>query len=180
MNLSPFIDSELTPIKLILDEIPGTLAAKASQAPPEGPYTTPLLTDAQAYLLARELILQCALYQLNALVDGSLLALANHLRDGALSLKDMGRSRTVLLTEIEQALDTKAGLHPGWDQVQRLRDDVNALKHRAGFIFGEGTDFPLTIVDDIRPTPQGVLERFVGTRTWLASVADLVAARPCR
>ena len=178
MNLEPFIDSELTAVKLFLDEVPSFLAAKAAEVANdnEGPYTAPLLTTRQAYEVARQLSLEAMLSQLNAIVDGCLLVLANRVRNAAPTWKDMNRPRSALVKELEATFSTKAGLHPGWEQVEFLREEVNAIKHRMGFIFGVGEFSPLGIEKDVKPTHDLVMERFLGVRAWLGSFSRLVAA----
>ena len=178
MNLEPYIDSELTAIKLFLDEVPVFLAAKGADVinDDEGPYTAPLLTTRQAYEVARQLSLEAVLGQINAVVDGCLLVLANRVKEAPPTWKDMNRPRSALLKELESAFSTKAGLHPGWEQVDLLREEVNAIKHRMGFMFGEGAFGPLGIEKDVKPTQESVMERFLGVRAWLGSFSRLVAA----
>lgn len=178
MNFEPYLDSELTAIKLFLDEVPPFLAARAADVAndTEGPYTAPLLTTRQAYEVARQLSLEAVLGQLNAVVDGCLLVLANRVKDVPPTWKDMSRPRSALVRELESAFSTKAGLHPGWLQVELLREEANAIKHRMGFIFSEGEFSPLGIDKDVRPTHDLLMERFLGVRTWLGSLSRLVAA----
>lgn len=180
MNYEPFLRSELVPLKLILEEIPRFLAGRRAAIGDgsDSPYAfLPLLTAQQAYAVAEIRILECLLHVLNAIVDGSLLALANHVRQDT-DQADPRRTRTVLLREIETALATRAGLHPGWNQVEILREETNAIKHRMG-ILGAAPDpvTGLSRIDTVKVRPDTALQRIEGVEAWLASLSRLARTR---
>ena len=76
-----------------------------------------------------------------------------------------------------QTFALEGGIHllklntlPGWDQVDKIRRHANAVKHRLGLTFAQGTEAPLTVTDDVNVTPAELLERLMGARVWLLDI----------
>jgi hypothetical protein len=182
MNFEPLLESGLAPIRLLLDEVPSFLRSRQSEIgeSDDGSYSTVISTTDQAYSLACQYALEAVAHLLNALVDDSLLTLANIARETDVSIADMQRSRGTLLREVEEALQTKAGLHPGWDDVERVRKEVNALKHRGGLNWSIHPTLGVIAADRIRYSEETLWERLSGVQAWLTSLARLVRDRTSR
>jgi hypothetical protein len=176
MNFEPLLDSGLAPIELLLDEVPPFLRARQEQlgAIEDGRYSTLISTTHQAYSLAGQYALDAVAHLLNAFVDDSLLALANVARGTDVTIKDMYRSRATLLRDLEEALQTKPGLHPGWEHVEQLREDVNALKHRGGANWGIHPSLGVISSESVEYSDDVLRAQLLGVRSWLASLAGLV------
>ena len=57
-----------------------------------------------------------------------------------------------------------------WDQVEKIRQDANSLKHRVGFVFEKGADVPLVITEEVNITQAELLEHLNGARAWLLEI----------
>src|SRR5258707_976781 len=122
MRFEDSIEQEVTALKLYIEQVPVFLRSQAVAAARSGDET---LRD--AYRMTETIALEGGVHHLNALVDGGLLILANRTRNN-IKAADMGRSREVLIGEIEGHIGVKVRALPGWDQVERVRSDANALK----------------------------------------------------
>ena len=104
------------------------------------------------------------------MVDGALLILANRTRGTSITAEDMSRNRKTLEREIETRLGLKLNTLPGWEQVDKIRCHANAVKHRLGLTFAQGTEAPLAVTDDVNVTPAELLQRLMGARVWLLDI----------
>lgn len=140
--------------------------AAAEWLTPEGE-----LTEAQLLLRAQQLVLEATLHQLNNLVDSTLLALVWRTDpDPVEQAARQGMSRASLV----KALETTYGVHvrfiPGWHIVERVRDDSNALKHRAGLTMILREDIDLNEIRAVRPNLPDLEELVRGVEEWLMSL----------
>ena len=122
-----------------------------------------------AYRMTRTVALEGGVHLLNAMVDGGLLILANRTRE-KIKPSDMGRSREVLISEIEERIGAEVETLPGWNEVEKLRSDANALKHRVGLTFGPGTETPLSIKTDVSVTQDDLMKGLMSVRQWLLEI----------
>lgn len=164
MRFADSLDEDVGAIKLFLGEVPAFLRERTAAAAQAGD------TGARdAYRKAETNALECCVQQLNSMVDGALLILANRTRTD-INARDMNRSRATLLEEIETHVGLKLDSLAGWDQVEKIRLDANALKHRVGFTFEQSTEAPLTITDEVNVTEPQVSECLIGAREWLLDI----------
>lgn len=172
MQFSDSLEQEVIALKLFFDEVPTFLRERTAGAALAG---HPEIRD--AYRMAQTIALEGGVHLLNSLVDGALLILANRTRGTDIEAQDMGRSRKTLEGEIEARLGVKLSGLTGWDDVDKIKQDANALKHRNGLTFAEGVDAPLTVTDDVNVTAEYLLKRVVGARVWLLEIDKCLTRR---
>ena len=170
-----FLAWELDPIERFLDEAPAFFEKRADESgAPAAEWMSAegTLTDAQIYLAARSLSLAAVIYHLNAVVDYALLALATRLLspERKLTAQALSRSRTQLTRSIEQEYRVHVRFMPGWHQVEQLREDANALKHRGGSTLPEETPMGIPLFRQVEVTPEVLHERLAGAREWLVAL----------
>ncbi len=164
MQFADSVEQEVTALKLYLKEVPVFLRERTATAAGAG---DTMARD--AYRMTQTVALEGGIHLLNAMVDGALLVLANRIRT-SITAEDMSRNRTTLEREIETRLELKLKTLPGWDQVDKIRRHANAVKHRLGLTFAQGTEAPLAVTDDVNVTPAELLERLMGARVWLLDI----------
>ena len=165
MRFADSLEQDIAAIKLFIDEVPAFLGDRTAAAAGAGDIHT-----RDAYRMAQTIALESCVHLLNSMVDGALLILANRTRAAHVIGVDVGRSRETLEKEIEVHLELELNTLTGWDQVDKIRCDANALKHRVGLTFKPGTDAPLTITDDVNVNQAELLECLTGVRAWLLEI----------
>jgi hypothetical protein len=58
------------------------------------------------------------------------------------------------------------GVAPGWDQVEHLREEANALQHRAGLMVDERVTPPQTPLSMVQLSTPALMQPFIGARSW--------------
>lgn len=165
MRFADSVEQEVTDLKLYLEEVPVFLGERTA--------TAARADDAMArdaYRRTQTVALEGGIHLLNAMVDGALLILAIRTGGTSITAEDMSRNRKTLEREIETRLGLKLNTLPGWDQVDKIRREANAVKHRLGLTFAQGTEAPLAVTDDVNVTPAELLERLMGARVWLLDI----------
>ena len=165
MRFADSLEQDIAAIKLFIDEVPAFLRDRTAAAAGVGAIRT-----RDAYRMTQTIALESCVHLLNSMVDGALLILANRTRGAHINAGDMGRSRGTLEKEIEARLGLELNTLTGWDQVDKIRRDANALKHRVGLTFEPGADAPLTITDDVNVNQAELLECLTGARAWLLEI----------
>lgn len=139
MKLNILIKWELQTIEYALSNFLSyaeKAAKKASVQGDNGFNPDGLMTEAELAKGARILVLNSVLYEMNALMEWVLFVLGNwdlppEKRSTPSAFK---RSRSQLIREVEGYFEIALKNLPGYADVERLKDEVNALKHRGGMI----------------------------------------------
>lgn len=140
------------------------------------------LTDVAALAAASHLVVQLALEHLNVIVDSALSVAATLIRedDEPTSTADFARSRRDHVAALEQYAGCKADTLPGWSEVDELRLDVNALKHRVGvrqvvpyeIDLGDGDPVRMARFIGVEPTKELFEKRSAGVLAWLEALTE--------
>ena len=180
-RLDLMIHWEIDPIERLLDEVPTFLAQRAEEARragnsgllPDG-----RLSDEEVYLAASSLTRDAIIYHLNALVDWFLLALATRILPPVWGLtpQAQSRSRGQLIKAIESHYHVNVKQLPSWDQVELLREEANAIKHRGGSHLPESSHIGVPVFHRADTTPESLRARLVGTRAWLIALWTVTEA----
>ena len=174
-RLDLIIHWEIDPIERLLEEIPPFLAQcaeEARRAGNSGLLPDGRLGDAEIYLAAASLTRGAIIYHLNALVDWCLLALASRLLPPgwALTPRAQSRSRGQLIKTVESHYHIDVKQLPGWDEIDQLREEANALKHRGGSHLPEPSQMRVSIFRRADTTSESLRARLSGTREWLIAL----------
>lgn len=161
---------EIDPIERILKEVPAFLSKRAHDARSaagSGSPSSKRLSDEDSYLAAHRLTHESVVYHLNAVIDWVLLALATRVLppEQRMTPEALSRSRAQLIRAIERQYQIDVKQLRGWDQIERLREDANALKHRGGINLLESS--PMGIPRSARVTLESLGDRLAGARDWL-------------
>jgi hypothetical protein len=99
--------------------------------------------------------------RLNAIVDGMLLHAARS--DEDLEPQEQAgaqnRSRAILMRAIEQTHNIRLRFIPGWNVIEKVRDDANATKHRLGTTLIYHNQLDINELRTVKLTPTDVHER---------------------
>ncbi len=176
------VEWEIAAIQRLLDEVQDFLAARAEGARvagrsgflPDG-----RMSEEETLLAAASLTREAIIYHLNAVVDWFLLALATRIlpHEWGLTAESQSRPRGKLIFAIEGHYDVRVKDLPGWNQVNCLRGEANALKHRGGRNLPEATPIGTPLFRHVDTTPEVLRERLAGTREWLLSLWHATEAR---
>jgi hypothetical protein len=174
-RLDLMIHWAIDPIERLLDEVPAFLAQRAEEARragnsgllPDG-----RLSDEEVYLAASSLTREAIIYHLNALVDWFLLALATRILppEWGVTPQAQSRSRGQLIKAIESHYPVDVKQLSGWDDVDQLREETNALKHRGGSHLPEPSPIGVPMSRHADTTPESLRARLGGTREWLIAL----------
>lgn len=172
------VEWDITPLRALLQEGVPQLRrlAEERRLPDElGILPDRRLSPAGVMDMAASLLVTGVMQQLNALVETCLHYLADRIRDdGTVTLfADRAPSWQVSLEEIEKACGTRAALLPGAEDVALVRREVNALKHKGGFLVERE---PLRHVRSVAGTMSDPVEKLNGVERWLIALTDIVDA----
>lgn len=110
--------------------------------------------------------------RLNAIVDGMLLHAARS--DEDLEPQEQAgaqnRSRAILMRAIEQTHDIRLRFIPGWNVIEKVRDDANATKHRLGTTLIYHNQLDINELRTVKLTPTDVHERIQAVESWLREI----------
>jgi len=174
---------EIDPIERLLDEVPGFLTRRAEEARCAGNFgllPDGRLSDEEIYFAASSLTYDAIIYHLNAIADWVLLALATRILppEWGLTPRSQSRSRGQLIKAIESHYHIDVKQLPNWDQIDQLREEANALKHRGGSHFLESSHIGVPMFHRADTTPESLRTRMVVTREWLISLWRATEAPP--
>lgn len=174
-RLDRFIGWEIQPIERFLEEVPSFFEKRAVElARTEVDWLTPdgRLSESQVCVGARSLALAAAAYHLNALVDWVLLALTTRTLppEVGLTADALSRSRAQLIKSIENEYKIDVRTLPGWDQVESLREDTNALKHRGGSSLPGPTSLGIPLFRQVTLNREILRQRIPRVREWLLAL----------
>ena len=183
-RLDLIIHWEIDPIERLLEEIPPFLAQcaeEARRAGNSGLLPDGRLGDEEIYLAVASLTRGAIIYHLNALVDWCLLALASRLLPPgwALTPRAQSRSRGQLIKTVESHYHIDVKQLPGWDEIDQLREEANALKHRGGCHLPESSHIGVPMLRHADTSPESLRARLGGTREWLISLWKATEASTC-
>lgn len=133
------------------------------------------LKNAAIYGGCQQIVLEASMQHLNSVVDGALLAISNHLVGEVppeVFVKRQRTSRSVLQKEIAAALDCDLSSLAGWAEVDRLREEVNALKHRMGSTSVFRSDLGMIEGQSVRPSLGDVNHYIEFVSIWLEALVD--------
>lgn len=175
-----FVNWELDAIDRLRDDVPSCLLERveeARRAGRSGFLPNGKMSDEETYLAAASLSLESVIHQLNAVVDWMLLALASRILPPkwATTRKAHTRSRSSLSKAIEDHYNDL----PGWNEIQLLGEDANALNHRGGSHLPEPTPLGIPMFRHADTTIETLRVRCAGTWAWLQAIwrATEVASR---
>jgi hypothetical protein len=173
-RLDLMIHWEIDAIERILDEVPKFLTRRAEKARRLGHSGFPdgKLSDEEAYLAACSLTRASIVYHLNAVIDWFLITLATRILppEWGLTPQSQSRSRGQLIRAIEGYYKLTAKNLPGWSEVDELREEANALKHRGGDHLPEPSVLGVPLFRGVDTSPETLRARMLATRTWLIAV----------
>ena len=110
--------------------------------------------------------------RLNAIVDGMLLNAAR--REGDEEPEEQAgtqnRSRAVLMRLIEQAHNIRLRFIPGWNVIEKVRDDANATKHRLGTTLIYDNRLGINELRTVKLTLAEVNQRIEAVESWLREI----------
>ena len=141
----------------------------------DGDWITPegRLTEPQTLVECQRLVLESSIQELNNLVDSILLALVWRATEEA-EPADLAESQRTSRASLEKAIEKRYGCPlrfiPGWDVVERLREQVNAIKHRSGMTLRYRGESGFNEIVTVRVSPEDVRESIRATRNWLVGV----------
>jgi len=169
------IEWEIAAIQRLLDEAPDFLVARAREARVSGRsgfLPDGRMNDEEALLAAASLAREAIIYHLNAVVDWFLLALATRIlpHEWGLTPEAQARSRGKLVSAIENHYHLTVKDLPGWGEVDHLREEANALKHRGGSHLPELTSIGVPLFRHVDATQEVLRKRVAGTREWLLNL----------
>lgn len=140
------------------------------------------LTDVAALAAGSQLVVQIALEHLNVMVDSAVFVVRSALRedDEPTSQKDLARSRRENIEALEAYAACKVDSLPGWSEVEELRLDVNALKHRVGIRqvmpykldFGDGDPLHMSKFIGVDPSLELLERRADGVLCWMSALTE--------
>jgi len=142
---------------------------------PESEWLTPdgRLTEPQSLLRCRQLVLEFVLQYLNSLVDAILLALLWRVREDPDPI-EQARNQTLSRASVVRTLESHYKVHfrfiRGWHIVEKLREESNALKHRAGLTLVPDEALGLNQLFGVRPSVPEIEEDIGVIRDWLLAV----------
>jgi len=174
-RLDLFIAWEIQSIQRFLDEVPEFLARRAA-AEEKGETTSitkaGLLSDAETWLAARTLAHEAVVYCLNALVDWVLLALAARILPDrwASTAKALCRSRQQLIKAVEEHYGIDVRALPSWSQVDSLRENANAFKHRGGSSLPTPTEFGIPFYRRPDLSQESLCAQVAAVNEWLLAL----------
>lgn len=150
IRLDLMVHWEIEPIERLLEEVPAFLAQRAEAARRAGNFgflPDGRLSDEEVYLAASSLTRAAIIYHLNAFVDWFLLALATRIlpTEWGVTPPALSRSRGQLIKAIESHYEIDVKKISGWDDVDQLREEANALKHRGGSHLPEPSQMRVSI-----------------------------------
>jgi len=110
--------------------------------------------------------------RLNAIVDGMLLHAARSDEDSEPEEQAgaQNRSRAVLMRVIEQTHNIRLRFIPGWNVIEKVRDDANATKHRLGATLIYDNRLGINELKSVKLTPTDVHERIQAVESWLGEI----------
>ncbi len=174
MNLSVYVAWELQSLEALV-----TLCYSHLSRPGIESRTDPMvasdgrLTEFTVVAGAAQMLLECAVQQTNNLIDGILLVLANGIV-GEPSPQELiagqRRPRKKLEALIADHIGGPLDALDGWDVVQRVREDANALKHRLGVTMEVNHAMGIVDASSVQLTEAEVVELIAGVRRWLHAV----------
>jgi hypothetical protein len=142
---------------------------------PDVEWLTPQGRQSEAYMLldCKRIALECVVEHLNNLVDSILLAI--HRRspdepDPRQQLHSQGLSRSALTKAIESHHRVTLRCIPGWDLVEQVREQANALKHRGGLTLLARPDLGMNEILTTRYTREEADALMQGVRDWLVRI----------
>jgi hypothetical protein len=105
-------------------------------------------------------------------VDWFLLALATRILppEWGVTPQAQSRSRGQLIKAIESHYPVDVKQLSGWDDVDQLREETNALKHRGGSHLPEPSPIGVPVSRHADTTPESLRARLGGTREWLMAL----------
>ena len=182
-RLDLMIHWEIAPIERLLNEVPEYLSQRAEEARRTGKagfLPDGKLGDEEVYLAALSLTKEAIIYHLNALVDWVLLALATRIlpQKWGLTRKAQSRSRGQLIKAIETQYHINLKLLSGWEHVDLLREEANALKHRGGASIIESSEIDVPVLHRVDTTIESLRARLGGIREWLMMLWKATEAAP--
>lgn len=140
------------------------------------------LTHAAALEAATHLVAQLALEHLNVAVDSALSVAVSQIRedDDPTTVKDLSRSRKEHIDLLERYATCKFDTLTGWSEVDALRLDVNALKHRGGvgqvvpheIELGDGDSLRWSELIGVDTSAAIVEQRAHGVLAWLEALTE--------
>ena len=186
-RLDIFLEWELKAVELLAAE--GFLLlsdrAKTRGWPNAPPFDeNAQLSEGEALDASPQLAVVAAYEHLNTVVDECILFLANYLRpdDSQLTNRDFIQTRSEYLRRIETSCALRVRFLPGFDQVDLLREEANALKHRAGVrqvvprdVVVNDQLVAIPEVIDVHATIGHLRDGIRGVRTWVTELYRAVS-----
>ena len=121
---------------------------------------------------ARSLVINSAMYELNAVTEWILLAMANWAasEETRKSGSAMRRPRAQLVQSVERYFELSLQSLPGYAEVETLREEVNALKHRGGALLAGARTNPFPFSMNVQKSPEMALAYASATRRFLLAL----------
>lgn len=174
-----FLVWELESISYALELFSAAAADRLSESDPEEPYTVGgKLPKHDLASYARTLAARGAMYETNALVEWAILVFAcwaSPCRDDMREAERLRRSRTANERTIEESYEIRIDGLPGYAELQELRADLNALKHRGGEYILQNPDDSLETPGRVQCTLETARRHVEAAREFLLALWSRVA-----
>ncbi len=155
------------------------LAKDAATESNTGLHSDGSLSKHEIFLGTRRIVLNAVLYELNSLIEYSLLALVSRTLSPTKRFTSgaMGEFRSVLVNAVEREYGIQLLTLPGYQLVDELREAVNSLKHRGGLDLAEPDSMGIPVLTHAEVSQQKAESYLEAVQDFLLSLWEIVAPR---
>jgi len=133
------------------------------------------LSDSEVSIGTLNLTYELTIIKLNNTVDFALLLIINHILPEVDNLKERNKrmrfSRSDMLTLVSQH-GVNYRTIPGWEVVEIVKEDSNALKHRGGMQLYKDTEFNIPVSENVMFEKQSIELKIQEVKKWIFDLID--------